>query len=126
MEQPMRAKRNADETPAFRASRRTRPTPGFFSRSRLQPARQGDDGDQHDEPVRRGTRRWQVLRPDVTSPMQIFVTRKPAEHVHPDLIGEHALCDDVADDLRLGEEVAIWASGDVDEGVEVKLELVDS
>ena len=45
-----------------------------------------------------------------------------AEDVDADLVGEHGLLDDVADDLGVGQEVAVQVGLDVAEGVEAEFD----
>ena len=45
-----------------------------------------------------------------------------AEEVDAGLVGEHRLLDKVADHLRMRQQVAVRAGGDVAEGVETELE----
>jgi hypothetical protein len=41
-----------------------------------------------------------------------------AEGVDADLVGEHALVDDIADGLHVGQRLAVGAGGDVAKGIQ--------
>ena len=44
-----------------------------------------------------------------------------AERIHPDLVGQHGLLDEIAQHLRAGQWVAVVVHGDVAEGVQTEL-----
>jgi hypothetical protein len=47
-----------------------------------------------------------------------------AEEGEADLVGQHGLVDDVAQDLCLGERAAVGVGGDIAEGVQAELDVV--